>query len=262
MFGLNAGGGIRLFDREFGVERWHGPGHESRFGVFGPPTAVPPVAADGTIYAAIPGTEHVVALNASSGRERWRRSPGDELHRPAVRGGRLFAVNWPHRASAYVAETGERLWQAELPEQMVLPPTATSDGVVVPERTGITALNASDGSVRWRFDHDGNATEGAAAVAEGRVFVQSAGGDGALHALDLETGEEYWSAPVRGEGTPVVADGVVYAGAHDELVAVDAADGRVRWRYDSRLPLSTPAVGDGVLYAVAHDRIVALEEDR
>ena len=262
VYGLNAGGGLRLFDREFGVERWHGPGREPGFSVFGPPTAVPPVTVGETVYAVVPGTEHVVALDASSGRELWRASPGDELRRLAVRDGRVFAVNWPYQATAYDAETGERLWQTDLEEQMVLPPTATSEGVLVPDRTGVTLLDADDGSIRWRADHDGNATEGAAAVAEGAAYVQSNASEGTLHALDLETGEERWSAAVRHEGTPVVADGVVYARDYNNLVALDADDGTVRWRYDGRLPLSTPAVGDGVLYAVAHGRIVALEAER
>ncbi|WP_435179032.1 PQQ-binding-like beta-propeller repeat protein [Halorussus sp. AFM4] len=258
--GLNAGGGLSLLGRQFGVERWHGPGGEPDVSVFGAPTATPPVAVDGTVYAAIPRTEHVVALDASSGRERWRASPGDELHRPAVRDGRLYAVNWPHRATAYDAGDGGQLWQTDLVDQMVLPPTATPGGVVVPQRTGISALDAEDGSVRWRFDHDGNATEGAAAVAEGTVYVQSDREDGTLHALDLETGDERWSAPISGDATPVVADGVVYARAYSDLVAVDASDGTVRWRYDSKLPLSTPAVGDGVVYAVSHGRVLALAE--
>ncbi|WP_208023509.1 PQQ-binding-like beta-propeller repeat protein [Halorussus pelagicus] len=257
--GLNADGGVRLFDREFGVERWRGPRPKSALSFL---TSVPPVAVGGTVYAVIPGTGQVVALDASSGRELWRRSPGDGLQRLAVRNGRVFAVHWPYRATAYDADTGERLWRTDLEEQMVLPPTATGEGVLVPDRTGLTLLDADDGSVRWRADHDGNATEGAAAVADGAAYVQSNASEDSLHALDLETGEERWSAAVGREGTPVVADGVVYARDHNDLVALDADDGTVRWRYDSRLPLSTPAVGDGVLYAVAHGRIVALEEKR
>ncbi|WP_135854593.1 outer membrane protein assembly factor BamB family protein [Halorussus salinus] len=256
--GLNADGGFGLFDREFGVERWRGPRRNSALSVL---YSVPPVAVGGTVYAAMPNSRYVVALNASSGRERWRASPGDELRRLAVRDGRVFAVNWPYRATAYDAATGELLWRTDLDEQMVLAPTATSEGVVVPDRTGVTLLDAADGSVRWRADHGGNATEGAAAVAEGTVYVQSSTG-GRLHALALDTGEELWSAPDFTEGTPVVADGVVYGRNYDELVALDAADGSVRWRYESRLPLSTPAVGDGAVYFVARDRIVALEEDR
>lgn len=91
----------------------------------------------------------------------------------------------------------------------------------------------------------------------------SDGEDGSLHAIDLDTGAERWSASLRGEGTPVVADGVVYVSTlHNELVALDATTGAVRWRYESRLPLSTPAVGDGVLYVVSHGRVLALEEAR
>lgn len=263
VYGLNAGGGVRLLGHQFGTERWHGPGHEPDHTVFGPPMAVPPVAVGSTIFTPVPGVGDVVALDANDGRERWRQSPGDELRRPAVRNGVVFAVNWPYRVSAYDADAGAERWQRDLDEQMVLAPTATDDGVVVPRRSGVTYLDASDGSVRWKFDHGGNATEGAAAVAEGHVFVVSDGDDGSLYAIGLDAGDERWSSPLRGEGTPVVADGVVYVStAANELVALDAAAGTVRWRYESRLPLSTPAVGDGVLYAVAHDRVLALEEAR
>ncbi|WP_227356780.1 outer membrane protein assembly factor BamB family protein [Haladaptatus salinisoli] len=267
VYGLNAGGGIRLFDYEFGVERWHGSSREPSFDFFGSPSAVPPVTVGSTVYATVPGpapdAARIVALDASSGRELWRRSSGDELRRLAFRDGTLFAVNWPFRVSAYDATTADRLWTRDLDEQMVLAPTATDDAVVVPHRTGVVALDSRDGSVRWRFRHDGNATEGAAAVADGRVFVASAGDDGSLFALDLATGDVLWSAPVLGERTPVVADGVVYVSASfsSELVALDAATGAVRWRFETG-PASPPAVGDGVLYVVSHGRVVALEEGR
>ena len=265
VYGLNASGGIRLLGRQFGAERWHGPEREQDYSFFGPPTAVPPVAVGSTIYAPLPGDGdigYVVALDANNGRELWRQSPGDELRRPAVRDGVVFTVNWPSKVNAYDAGSGERLWHRELDEQMVLAPTATDEGLVVPGRTGVTLLDADDGSVQWRFDHDGNVTEGASAVARGRVFATSAGRDSSMYAIDLETGEEEWSTSLPGEGTPIVADGVVYvaAASYDRLVALDAATGSVRWRYESQYPISPPVVGDGVLYAVAHRRIVALEE--
>ena len=263
VYGLHAGGGIEVFGRAFGVERWHGPGREPWFGVFGPPSAAPPVAVGNRVYAAIPGTEHVVALDASSGRELWRRSPGDELRRPAVRDGIVFAVNWPSRTTAYDAATGDELWQRDLDEQMVLAPTAANGAVVVPRRSGVTALEASDGSVRWRFEHGGNVTgPGAAAVAAGRVYVQSGLSDDTLYALDLETGDRQWSVGVVGDGTPVVADGVVYASGYERLAAIDATTGDELWRHETRLPVSTAAVGDGAVYAVSHDTVLKLEEPR
>ena len=265
VYGLNADGGIRLLGHQFGTERWHGPDHEPDHSFFGPPMAVPPVTVGSTIYATLPGdgdVGYVVALDANDGRERWRQSPGDELRRPAARNGVVFTVNWPSTANAYDADSGERLWHRELDEQMVLAPTATNEGVVVPDRTGVTLLDARDGSIEWRFEHGGNATEGAAAVARGRVFVASGDSEGSVYAIDLERGEEVWATPLPGEGTPVVADGVVYiaTATYSELVALDAASGEVRWRYESRASVSTPAVGDGVLYAVGYDRIFALEE--
>lgn len=261
VFGLNAGGGLRVLGRALGVERWHGPGREPSVSVFGPPTAVPPVAVGETVFAAVPGVGEIGALDASSGRVRWRASPGSELRRPAVRDGVVFAVNWPGHATAFDAGSGEPVWERELDEQMVLAPTATADGVVVPGREGVSMLEAADGSTRWHVDHDGNATAGAAAVAEGRVFVASAGPEGSLLALDGASGEELWSTPFRGETALAVADGVVYApaGSGGGLVALDAGTGEVLWRFDTRFPASTPAVGDGVVYVVSHGSVLALE---
>lgn len=262
VFGLNGEGGLRIRDIEFGIERWHTSQSDTDTDISGPPSGVPPVAVDNTVYAVLPGTGDLTAISASSGRIRWRQSPGDELRRPAVHDGTVFAVNWPLQVSAYDAATGTRRWQKPLDEQMVLAPTATDDSVIVPDRTGVTALDATDGSKRWRFTHDGNVTEGAAAVADGRVFLSSGEQDGAIYALDLATGESLWSAPVGDEGTPVVADGVVYvpSRASSELIALDAANGTVRWRFETRQAPSTPVIGDNAVYFVASDRIVALEK--
>jgi outer membrane protein assembly factor BamB len=261
VFGLNADGGLRMRGIEFGIERWHTASGDTGI-VSGPPDAVPPVAVDNTVYAVFPGTAHLTALSASSGRERWRQSPGDELRRPAIHDGTVFAVNWPSQVSAYDAATGTRRWQKSHDEQMVLAPTATDSSVIVPDRTGVTAHNTSDGSERWRFAHDGNATEGAAAVANGRVFVSSGEQDGAFYALDLATGDPLWSTSVGDEGTPAVADGVVYvpSKASSELIALDAATGTVRWRFKTQFFPSTPVVSNNVVYFVAGNRITALED--
>jgi outer membrane protein assembly factor BamB len=96
-------------------------------------------------------------------------------------------------------------------------------------------------------------------VADGRVFVGSLSptiaAGGALHALDLRTGEEMWRVDLeRGDGilsTPAVVDGVVYVGTYDGVVlAVDAASGEEAWRVtlDEPIYYSSPAVEDGVLY--------------
>lgn len=262
--GLNADGGLSLFGLQIGEKRWLGPGKAPGTSPFGSSKAPSPVAVEDTVYAAAPGTGDIVALEADNGHERWRRTIRHEdgydatLSRPAVRDGTVFVTGWPQQVRAFDAETGRERWARTHDEQLVRPPTATDGGVLVPTRSGVTMYEADDGDVRWARALDGNATEGAAAVAEDRAFV--ADGLQSLYALDLETGEDEWSTSFSHEVTPVVADGVVYITMATTLVTFDAETGERRFTYEGDVYFSPPAVGDGTLYVVDGDRILALEE--
>ena len=266
--GLNARGGRELFGRRVGFERWWQGGDEPEFSTFGPPTASPPVAVDGVVYVADSSADRLAAIDPSNGRERWstevgREDRGGQPGRPAVLDGTVYVSYWPNSAAAYDVATGERLWRSEVGEQFVLPPTATPEGILVPDRTGVTALDPEDGSELWRYDHGGNVTDGTVAVAEGTVFVTSNTEERFVHAVDLETGEEQWkTSDVASETVPVVADGVVYLSSrgYDELVAVDVDSGDVHWRFETEYGVGTPAVSDGVLFVTGgYQRIYALE---
>jgi outer membrane protein assembly factor BamB len=218
------------------------------------------------IYTALPGTNAVAALDPNDGRVQWRRTHHEddavsaEINRPAVKDGFVFVTNWPKQAAAYHAETGERRWLVELDDQLLLPPVATDRGVVVPSREFVYVLDPTDGSEVWRYSTEGNATESTPAVADGTAFV--ADEQESLHAIDLKTGQQRWTAPFDGPTTPVVADGTVYAvKSQYALIALDADSGETLFEYHpSQVPLSTPIVGDGVLYSANRKRIIALEE--
>jgi outer membrane protein assembly factor BamB len=182
-----------------------------------------------------------------------------DINRPAVKNGRVFVTNWPYQVTAYDAGTGTQRWQRELDEQMVLAPVATDDGLVVQTRTGVSLLDRADGTTLWDQSLDGNATDGAPAVADGRIFL--ADNQDSLHAIDLATGESLWSVEFAGETTPVVADGVVYAvEARNTLMAFDAASGQQRFTYEPEdYPVSTPIVGEGALYLSTSSGVLALE---
>lgn len=267
IFGLNASGGmdVPLLEHSIGSERWTGPDVPGG-GFFGPNEVVTPVSADGTVFTPIPGTNSLVALDPSDGEVRWRNTHhedegiSDTFNRPAVRDDIVVVTNWPHQATAFDIETGEQRWQRELDDQMILPPVATDAGIVVPSRSRVWLLDTADGSTLWKRDLDGNATEGAPAVADGTIFV--ADEQESLHALDLASGEVLWSTPFDGPTTPVVADGYVYAVRSSfSLEAFDAETGEKQFTYEpSQVPLSPPIVGDGVLYAANRKRVVALEE--
>lgn len=273
IYGLSADGGYRVAGQSIGLERWHAPGREPSLQTVGPPTNPAPVAVDGVVYALVPETSRIVALNADSGRARWEYTIGDaqvsDPNRPVVRDGTVYVTSWPDHAVAIDAESGADQWIIEItpkdPERendyrSVVAPTATDSGLVVPSRRAVTLLDSTDGSRLWEYVHDGSLTDGSVAVADGTVFV--ADGESSIHAIDLETGEADWTAEYSHDVPPVVADGVVYLGYYwlPELVAIDAETGERRWTHEVGHGLSQPIVGDGALYVVGHRRVVALEE--
>lgn len=178
VFGLNAGGGfdIPLLNQSLGVERW-ATSHSSSAGFVRLDNPASPVAANGSIYSAIPGTNAIGSIDPNDGEIQWQRTPFEddsvsvEFNRPAVKDGLVFVTNWPRRATAYRADTGDQHWQRDFDEQMLLPPVATEEGVVVPSRDKVWLLDSSDGTILWERMLDGNVTESAPAVANGTIFV-------------------------------------------------------------------------------------------
>jgi outer membrane protein assembly factor BamB len=144
---------------------------------------------------------------------------------------------------------------------------------VLRTRQGAVAVTVADGRVRWRrddlgrlrsLDHGSPGSEAdstlartstvTAAVADHTAYVP---GRDELLALDARDGSVRWRVPVAGvAATPAVADGTVVAAGGTELVAV-ALDGTVRWRSPARGRRGSPAVADGVVYAPG-DGLVAL----
>ncbi|MXV63026.1 PQQ-binding-like beta-propeller repeat protein [Natronorubrum sp. JWXQ-INN-674] len=271
IYGLSASGGYEALGWSIGTERWHSHGQEGQRWSGFPPQGPSPVATNESVYAVVPDSDRVAALDASSGRIRWEQTVGKPRstgsHRPAVRDETVYVSSRPGDVVAFDAETGDRHWsvtpephaKSALNYRNFRPPTVTEAGLVVPDREGVVLLDRTDGSVRWEYTHDGNAIDGSAAVADGTVFVTD--GRGSLHAIDLEHGEQEWTVDHSHGTDPVVADGVVYLGNQaTELVAIDAQTGNRRWTYEDATYFRQPIVGDGVLYVVVDEGLLALEE--
>lgn len=139
--------------------------------------------------------------------------------------------------------------------------TAMADVAVAEE----TAREA--GELLWEFTEPSGEIRSSPTVVDGTVYVGSL--DGALYAVDAESGTEQWVAdgvnPHPGS-SPTVADGTVYVGCgHDSVVAdskynalyaVDAATGETEWVFrepDSPVQNSPTVVGDTVFAASAAD---------
>jgi outer membrane protein assembly factor BamB len=163
-------------------------------------------------------------VNASSGREVWKyvtrsRIKGD----PVLWEGRVIFGSYDKRLYALDARTGKLAWQFPAPR-----PAASPDAVPA----------SGDGPAQ---------IEQAALPAAGETGVPEA----AAPVEPVEPGEFSYA-------TPLVLDGVVYVGNLDGyLYAVEAATGRLRWRFQTGAGITSGAIHDaGVLYFGSNDHNV------
>ena len=110
----------------------------------------------------------------------------------------------------------------------------------------VYALDAGDGALRWRYDRPRDPTReseltlfGSTSPVVAGPYVLTGFADGALVALDRETGEQAWERRV-GEGrypdiiaAPVVDGADVFvSGFSEPLLSMDLTSRNVRWRLD------------------------------
>lgn len=145
------------------------------------------------------------------------------------------------------------------------------------------AVFGGGGTYAWETAVGGKVNGGLAIVGE-TIYVESFAP--AVFAVDRRTGRIRWQTPMRNlvMTTPIVADGIVIAGTGrdqtaietpqrivwgrpqgDEVVALDAMTGRVRWRYptvgeDMPSPALVQAEGHpAIAFANGDDRVRALD---
>lgn len=114
------------------------------------------------------------------------------------------------------------------------PQTATDDWPMLrgdPAHTGLSVAGPTGRPVvTWRYQAGGPVTKNIAIVGD-LVYVPS--DDGMLHAVDVVTGQERWSASTGaiegGAGPAVVGDDLIVVDADGRLRALDAASGASRW---------------------------------
>ena len=122
-------------------------------------------------------------------------------------------------------------------------PTLTKDLVLFGNEAGyLSAVDRTDGSLRWRFPTSKEVI-GAAAVDGQRAYFGST--NYSLYAVDLATGRTVWEVPThdRVKGTPALVDGVVYAGSYDGHVYAVAADNhQLLWQFPADAAAGGPAI--------------------
>ncbi|MBV8818307.1 MAG: PQQ-binding-like beta-propeller repeat protein [Acidobacteriaceae bacterium] len=222
-------------DQNTGAEKWKFPTE----GIITSSAAV----ADGTVYfGSYDGNFY--ALNAADGKLKWKFATGGE---------RRYAAKHIHGIDP-PAETMPDYWDFYLSSPVVV------NGIVYfgSGDTNIYALNASDGSVKWKFK-TGEVVHSSPAFHDGVIFV--GGFDTYFYAIDATTGKERWKFKTpedheihNQEGitsSPAVMDGVVYFGCRFAMLyALDEKTGKQRWAHPGNRGWvsMSPAVHDGKVY--------------
>ncbi len=232
---------------------------------------------------------HLYAVDADTGREKWNFKTGSRVvSSPAVESGLVYFGSYDGNFYAIDASTGQQKWKfatggerrfagkhlhgaQPVTESMPDPfdfflssPAVTGGTVFFGSGDGnVYALNAADGSVKWKFK-TGDVVHASPAIAGGTAYIGS--WDSYFYALDAETGQERWRYKtgedhdiynqVGIQSSAVVADNVVYFGCRDSnFYALDAKSGEKKWVFNNKgsWVIASPAIRDGKVYFATSD---------
>ncbi|MFJ8861142.1 serine/threonine-protein kinase [Streptomyces sp. NPDC102451] len=199
---------------------------------------------------------NVLAHDASTGEFRWSvPAKAEKLLTTAPDAALVYVLTKDGEIAAVDTEDREIRWTGEAPAGITVDPAAVAAAgagrlVVCTADGHYFALDSADGRNAWQLDgHAGTALT--PAVEERLVHV----GGKSLLALDLESGDEVWSAASHsldpdqnGWGSPAITGDHVAAIDDGRLYRVDKASGTeggyLAWP-DGTLPSRTPPVVQG-----------------
>ncbi|WP_281429937.1 SAV_2336 N-terminal domain-related protein [Streptomyces asiaticus] len=219
--------------------------------------------ADGRIHASDGPT--LYALDAEDGAERWRLSTDGWVYSLKVDRGTVVTGTRGGGVQAWEAANGELLWEMQgLQTDFETPESgpAVHDGTVyVRADARLRALEARTGAERWSYPVGDAASCGGVplrllAAPDGVVYVSA--GTRVL-ALDIARGDVRWRfeapavflcAPAYAPGPAVTGGGIYIADCLGTVYAIDAANGRDRWRIatEARQSIEPVLVADGSVH--------------
>jgi len=185
-------------------------------------------AIDGNIaiVAATNTRESLIAFDLASGKVQWRRPYGDLEVSPLVHRQKILVGNTAGFFFCVDKATGNMIWKFEIADNTLMKGIRSS-----------------------------------AAIYAGTVFFGAE--DGAVYALDVESGKLRWRSETEGSitSTPCISGETVFIGNLAGTVwALDAASGSVRWKASAGSSIyASPGVAHDLVYVgTTGGRLVAL----
>ena len=194
--------------------------------------------------------------------ELWASPVGGLIYAsPVVFEGKVYIGGGDGHMYAFDAETGATLWVGPQQPLFFVDSAAAGHGLVLASSVYSTflAYNAESGEIAWTSDLD---VVRASPTLNGRkLYVGSF--EGALSALDAETGTTIWSSEERCcifDQAPVVdGDRVFQVRTDGTLTAYNAQNGKELWRVPA-FTVGTVAAAYGMLFFNYPPNVVALAQ--
>jgi outer membrane protein assembly factor BamB len=222
--------------------------------------AVSSVAQAGNVVYAATNGNAIFALNATTGKQTWKRTTTSELNGQLMVAGSSVVISGDNGPYALAAAHGNQLWHKQSDGGSPLLVTGGVAYVAFAAKSnttgGVTALDPASGNILWTVPFGPVADiAGKLAVASGVVYVTTS--DGEIFALSAANGAKRQRVAGLGEfgaGTIAAVNGVVYAGLDDKkgtIVAVDTAAGNTLWRQSLGQASFPPYVAttSGIIFA-------------
>ena len=204
----------------------------------------PSQSADGTtvFFSSLYG--HIYAIEAATGKRKWKfvlLPENDEVavySTPTAAGDTVFVGSRDHRLSTWTKKGSTRFQMNAL----------TTDMSAVVAKKWDYKTRELDG-VSGRSDFRYNPSSQTISANGDTVFFGS--NDHRLYVVDATTGKLNWEFKTGGrvESTPAVSGGTVFVGSHDgNLYAFDAESGKKKWTLETDgMVRSSPVVSSFVL---------------
>ncbi|MFI0778006.1 serine/threonine-protein kinase [Streptomyces sp. NPDC021212] len=234
-----------------------------------PPGGMTTGGGEAAATGAVPPPSHSPATDATEppGHGRWRpwrfRMSNDVWGTPAVAGDLLYVTSF--EVHALDVGTGRRQFKTR---DVAWAMAVEGGRIHASDGPTLYALDATDGSERWRLSTDGWVYS--LKVDRGTVVTGTRGGG--VQAWEAASGELLWE--MQGvqtdfetpESGPAVHEGTVFVWSDARLRALEARTGAERWSYPvgdtascGGVPLRLLPAPDGVVYVSAGTRVLAID---
>ena len=239
----------------------------------GGPIRSAPALADGVLFFGS-GDGNFYALDAKSGRERWRfKSGGTAFSSPAVASGTVYFASRDSHLYALDAASGKMRWTFALGNDLgeghywdfhLSSPIVSGGTLYVGSGAGnVYALDAQTGSLHWTFAAGARVRTTPALVANTLVFGTTSGH---VIALDVRDGKQRWKFATKGASnkfadkendttsivaSPSITEGIVAIGSRDGFIyGIDFVTGKQRWQttHDGSSWILSTAADRGAAY--------------